>query len=141
VYVIDLNVCLYAVNSDSAHHAGAKAFLEEVLNGEEPVALPWVVVLGFLRVATNPRILPAPLEPEDAIALVDGWLQLPVVELLQPGREHWPLLKALLAETGTAANLTTDAHLAALAIENGAQLASFDADFQRFKRLRWVRPG
>lgn len=117
-----------------------KSPFQALLNGTEPVGLPWVVILGFLRIATNPRILPRPLTPDQAIEMVNGWLALPVVEILTPGREHWAILTGLLRETGTAANLTTDAHLAALALENGATLVSFDSDFQRFPRLKVHHP-
>lgn len=138
--VVDLNLLLYAVNRDSAHHARAKGWLERTLAGEEPVALPWVVLLGFLRVATSARVFPEPLAPAQALAVVDGWLACPAVIPLSPGDEHWDILRELLAESGTAGNLTTDAHLAALALEHGAELCSTDADFARFSRLRWVNP-
>jgi hypothetical protein len=140
VKLLDLNVLLYAVNRDSAHHARAKAWLEQTLTAEEPVALPWVVLLGFLRLATTPRVFPQPLGPGQALEVVDGWLACPAVVALAPGNEHWRILKDLLAESGTAGNLTTDAHLAALAIEHGAELCSTDADFARFARLRWRNP-
>jgi len=140
VKLLDLNLLLYAVNSDSAHHRVAKSWLENALNDDEPVALPWAVLLGFLRIATNKRILPRPLSTAQAMAVMDGWLAQTTVRVLTPGEEHWRILKALLAETGTAGNLTTDAHLAALAIENGATLYSTDTDFQRFPRLRWINP-
>jgi toxin-antitoxin system PIN domain toxin len=138
--LIDLNLLLYAVNSDSAHHTRAKVWLEAVLSADEPVALPWVVLFGFLRISTNPRILSRPLPPSRAMGIVDGWLALPVVLPLAPRRDHWRLVRELLTGTGTAGNLTTDAHLAALAIENGCELCSADADFQRFPHLRWVNP-
>jgi toxin-antitoxin system PIN domain toxin len=138
--VLDLNLLLYAVNTASTQHAAAKRWLESALTEDEPVALSWSVVLGFLRIATNQRILPRALPVADAMAVVDGWLAQPHVRCLPPGEEHWGILKTLLIETGTAGNLTTDAHLAALAIENGATLYSTDADFQRFARLRWVNP-
>jgi toxin-antitoxin system PIN domain toxin len=140
VKVIDLNVWLYAINSDSAHHLLARKTLQPILSGSEPVGMPWVVLLGFLRISTNPRVLPNPLSPDQAAEVVDGWLALPVVELLNPGREHWPILQDLIRETGTAANLVTDTHLAALAIENGATLVSFDTDFSRFRRLKFFHP-
>ena len=138
--VVDLNVLLYAVNRDAAHHRAARRWLESALSGEETVALPWVVLLGFLRIATNPRIFPSPLTTPDAITIVDGWLDRPNVIALTPGDEHWATLRALLTDTGTAGNLTTDAHLAALAIESGAELCSTDADFGRFPGVRWVNP-
>jgi len=116
MHVIDLNVCLYAINEESVYHKEAKAQLERLLNGQEVVAFAWVVLLGFMRITTNPRIMPDPLQPEQAASIIDEWLELPVVEILQPGREHWILLKEMIEESGTAANLTTDAHLAALVI-------------------------
>ncbi len=102
--------------------------------------MAWVVLLGFLRVATSARVFPRPLTPEQAVGVVDGWLAQPVVRLVAAGEEHWPILKDLLSETGTAGNLVTDAHLAALAIEHGCELCSTDGDFARFARLRWVNP-
>ena len=138
--VIDLNLLLYAVNRDSASHERAKEWLEGVLSGEEPVALAWTVLLGFLRLATSPRVFPRPLEADQALELIDGWLALPHVAPLVPGDEHWRILRDLIATSGTAGNLTTDAHLAALAIEHGAELCSSDGDFARFRALRWVNP-
>lgn len=138
--VLDLNVLLYAVNSAADHHSKAKRWVEAAFAGDEPVALPWVVVLGFLRLATNPRLQPRALALADALSVVDGWLAQSNVHLLMPGEDHWRILKTLLAETGTAGNLTTDAHLAALAIEHGATLYSTDSDFHRFPRLRWHNP-
>jgi uncharacterized protein len=138
--LIDLNLLLYAVNSDSVLHRQAKTWLEEVLSGEEPIAIPWVVLLGFLRIATNPHIFPTPLEVTNALGIVDGLLSQPNVQLLSPKMRHWAILRSLLIETGTAGNLTTDAHLAALAIENGAELCSTDRDFSRFPRLNWTNP-
>jgi toxin-antitoxin system PIN domain toxin len=138
VKVLDLNLLLYAINADGPHHATAKAWLEDLLSGEEVVAFPWVVVLGFLRLSTNPRVFAQPLAPNEAFGVVDGWLSRPAVTALGPGAEHWGILKGLLEEAGTAGNITTDAHLAALAIENGAELHSTDTDFARFAHLRWV---
>jgi toxin-antitoxin system PIN domain toxin len=140
VKLLDLNLLLYAVNSDSPPHFKAKAWLEETLSGEEPVAIPWVVILGFLRVSTNPRIYSQPLPASQALEIVDGWLAQSNVRFLSPREEHWRILRSLLSESGTAGNLTTDAHLAALAMENGAELCSTDADFGRFPALHWTNP-
>lgn len=138
--VVDLNLLLYAVNRDSPRHTDARAWLEATLSGEETVALPWVVLLGFIRIATSRRILPNPITIDEAISVVDGWLAQPPVVALSPGDEHWAILSGLLTEAGSAGNLATDAHLAALALEHGAELCSTDADFARFPRLRWVNP-
>lgn len=138
--VVDLNLLLYAVNRDSVQHARARAWVEAALAQDEAVGLPWVVLLGFLRLTTSARIFSRPLAIDEALAVVGGWLAQPSVVALAPGPEHWRVLRTLLAETGGAGNLTTDAHLAALAIERGAELCSTDADFARFPTLRWTNP-
>jgi len=140
VKLLDLNLLIYAVNRDSAPHQAARAWLEDVLSGGEAVALPWVVLLGFLRLTTNRRIVARPLTAQQAMLVVDGWLARPMVIVLHPRDEHWRILRELLGASGTAANLTTDAHLAALAIEHDAELCSADGDFSRFARLRWMNP-
>ncbi len=138
--LVDLNLLLYAINADSVHHAAARRWLERILTEDEPVVLPWIVLLGFLRISTSSAVLPRPLTPEQAIRVIDGWLAQSAVRVVHPGEDHWRGLKTLLQESGTAGNLTTDAHLAALALENGCELCSTDADFQRFPRLKWTNP-
>ena len=138
--LIDLNILIYAVNRDAPPHRAARTWLEATLSGSEAVGLAWTVILGFLRLTTNGRIVPQPLSPKQAIGVVDGWLQLPCVRVVDPSDRHWSILQDLLAAGGTAGNLTTDAHLAALAIEYGARLYSTDHDFARFKGLRWANP-
>ena len=138
--VVDLNILLYAVNLDTPVHKAARKWWEAALNDEEPVGLPWVVLLGFIRISTNRKVFENPLPPEEAIARVDSWLSVPVVHILHESEEHWTILSRLLNEAGTAGNLTTDAHLAALAIANGAMLVSCDHDFARFSHLRWENP-
>jgi toxin-antitoxin system PIN domain toxin len=141
VICIDLNVLLYAIDEESAHHAAARAWLEAELSGSRPVGLAWSVLLGFLRIASRPGVLRRPMAASDAIAYVDEWLALPGVMPLAPTASHWRILRELLAAAGTAGNLTSDAHLAALAIEHGAAIASFDHDFRRFPGVRLEVPG
>ena len=138
--LIDLNLLLYAVNRDAPRHRAARTWLEETLSADEPVGLSWAVLLGFLRISTHRRVMPRPLTLEQATAVVDGWLAQPVVVVPAPGPGHWSVLKELLLSCGTAGNLTSDAHLAALAIEQGGELCSTDNDFARFTHLRWVNP-
>lgn len=138
--IVDLNLLLYAVNEDAVHHQPARQWWEAAVNGDEPVGLAWVVLLGFLRIATHPAIFPKPLDVESATGKVDAWLALDATRLVREKEEHWDVLRTLLTETGTAGNLTTDAHLAALAITHGAVLVSGDSDFGRFKGLRWENP-
>ena len=138
--LLDLNLLLYAVNRDSPHHGAAKAWLDATLIGDEAVGIPWVVVLGFLRLTTSARVFARPITPKQAVSVVSGWLAQPSVSMINPGGEHWRLLRDIITDTGTSGNLTTDAHLAALAIETGAELCSTDADFARFPHLQWTNP-
>lgn len=138
--IVDLNVLLYAVNSDAVEHERARTWWEHAVNDEDTLGLAWVVLLGFLRLSTNPRVFPRPLAPDVAAAMLDAWLARDNVRVVREKDEHWETLKALLGGTGTAANLTTDAHLAALALSHDAVLVSTDTDFSRFKGLRWENP-
>lgn len=138
--IVDLNLLIYAVNENAALHARARRWWEETLSGEEQVGLAWVVVLGFLRLCTRSGIFPKPLSTAQALRVVDEWLQRPPCVVAHPGERHWVILQDLLRGTGTAANLTTDAHLAALAIEHEATLCSTDADFARFSGIRYTNP-
>ena len=138
--LVDANLLIYAVDSDAPHHARARRWLEDTFSGGDHVGLAWVVVLSFLRVTTRPGILVRPLDPDQALAYVDSWLELPHVEAVEAGPNHWPVMRNLLETAGTLGNLTSDAHLAALAIERGAALYSSDHDFLRFPGLEHVNP-
>lgn len=138
--VPDVNLLIYAVNRDAPHHDAARAWMEHSLSGSEPVGLPWLVVIAFLRLTTHPRIFEAPLETDSALGIVAGWLAQPCARPLEPGDRHWLILSQLLRDSGTAGNLTNDAHLAAIAIEHDACLHSADNDFQRFAELRFHNP-
>ena len=138
--IVDLNVLLYVVNENAPHHQALLNWWEEAVNGDESMGLSWIVLLGFLRIATNPKIFPHPLEPATALGKIHTWLSLANAFVVREKAEHWEVLRTLLVETGTAGNLTTDAHLATLAISHGAVLVSCDRDFARFRGLRWENP-
>ena len=139
--IIDLNILLYVVNADAAGHDRALGWWERLIDDDdEAIGLPWVVLLGFLRLVTNPRVFPRPLSPDEAIATLDTWLARDTVRIVREKDDHWATLRSLLASTGTAGNLTTDAHLAALALSHDAVLVSSDADFARFRGLRLLNP-
>lgn len=138
--VPDLNLLIYAVDRSSHSHASAGRWWNELLSGTETVAFGWTVLLGFLRLTTNPRIMQAPLTADEALDYVDRWLSHPVTTTIDPGPRHTSILRDLLSGAGTAGNLVSDAHLAALAIEHGGELCSADHDFARFPGLRWVNP-
>lgn len=133
--LVDANVLLYAVNEDAREHAKARVWLEASLNGRETVGFAWLALLAFVRLSTRPGIFPQPLDPCAACGFVDEWLARPVSVVLSPTSRHPSILRGLLEEAGTAGNLTSDAHLAALAIEHGAEVWSFDRDFNRFAGL------
>jgi toxin-antitoxin system PIN domain toxin len=138
--LVDVNLLLYAVNQDLPEHERARLWWERTLSGVEAVLIPWVVLLAFLRISTNPRVFPAPLQVEQALRYVHEWLSAPTVKPVSPGEGHWPLLAQILQTTGAAGNLTTDVHIAALAIEKGATVYSADNDFKRFVGVRHVNP-
>lgn len=138
--LVDLNVLIYATDDRSAHHRTARPWLQQALDSTETIGLPLVVSIGFVRLTTNPRVMRHPLEASSAIDVISGLLERPNVAVPSPTRRHYSVLAELLNATGTAGNLVTDAHVATLAIEHGAQLCSYDTDFARFPQLDWLDP-
>jgi uncharacterized protein len=136
VRVPDLNVLLNARNAASPHHDVAREWLEHALSAPETVGFATVAVIGFIRVSTKSSVFPQPLSPTVALDQVEAWLASPAATFIHPGPRHMALLRSLLEHTGTAGNLTTDAHLAAIALEQRATLATFDGDFHRFPSLK-----
>jgi toxin-antitoxin system PIN domain toxin len=136
----DVNLLLYAYDASSVHHDRARPWLEQGLSGVEAFGFAWATLLAFVRLVTSPRVFASPLRVEESLDIVDAWLAAPSATVLQPGPRHAVLLRQLLEPVGTAGNLTTDAHLAALALEHDAELCSADADFSRFAGLRWSNP-
>jgi uncharacterized protein len=140
VIVLDVNLLVYAYNADAPLHAPARDWVQNTLNGRQAVGLPWAVLCGFIRITTSPRILVEPMLPLEALTHVHEWLRCPGVDVLDPGRRHLEIVGRLLEEAGVAGSLTTDIHLAAIAMEYQCTLASNDQDFGRFSGLRWVNP-
>ena len=136
----DVNLLVYAADETAALHKPALRWVEATLSGPETVALAWLVLIGFVRIIANPRVFQDPWGVERALDVVDGWLAQPAATVVHPTDRHAAVLRDLLAPLGVAGNLTSDAHLAALAIEHGATLYSGDNDFARFAGLRWVDP-
>ena len=137
--VPDVNLLLHAYRAAAPEHRRARAWWEKsVASDEVGLALP--VIFGFIRLTTNPRIFDDPMPVEDAIAAAESWLVQPGVRALLPGPRHFDIAFGLLRKLGSAANLTTDVQIAALAIEHQAELCSNDTDFGRFPGLRWRNP-
>ncbi len=136
----DVNLLVYAYNSSIPQHERARRWWEDLMSGPGRVGLPWAVSCGFIRLVTHPRVLEVPMPSERALGCVRSWLTHPDVTVLEPGPRHLDLLDKLLQEAGVAGALTSDAHLAALAIEHNCELHSADRDFGRFSGLRWHNP-
>jgi toxin-antitoxin system PIN domain toxin len=136
----DINLLIYAHNRRAPAHAQARDWWQDCLQGSEGVALAWVVILGFVRITTHPRVFEFPLTVATSLERVEEWLAFPHIEIIQPSTSHFANWSAELKRLGTAGNLTTDAHLAALAMERGLILHTTDADFSRFPGLKWRNP-
>ena len=136
----DVNVLVHAHNTDSAIHLQARRWWDGCLAGVEGVGLAWATMLGFVRITTNRKVVARPLPIQDVMQRLQDWLALPHIHVAQPSESHFARLREQLVRLGTAGNLTTDAHLAVLAMERGYVLYSTDSDFTRFPGLRWVNP-
>ena len=138
--VPDVNVLLYALDEASVHHTKARQWLDHSLSGDEPVGFAWIVLIAFLRLSTQARVFAHPLQPVEAFEILEGWLSQAPAQLIHPTARHAAILRGLVEPLGAAGNIINDAHLAALAIEHGAEVCSGDSDFARFAGLRWTNP-
>jgi toxin-antitoxin system PIN domain toxin len=138
--LVDVNVLLYAYDARAESHAEARQWLERAFAEQQPLRLAWVTILAFLRIGTHPRAQGNPFSMSEAVANVNEWLAYPSVAILNPGERHWSILTKLMSDAQVRGPLVTDAHLAALAIEHGAQLCTADRDFARFPGLRLINP-
>ncbi|MDQ3979231.1 MAG: PIN domain-containing protein [Actinomycetota bacterium] len=138
--LVDANLVLWAHHAQFLQHEPARRWWAATLSEAAQVGIAWPTVLAFLRVSTHPRALERPLDIGAAWAVVQGWLDRPNVWTPLPTERHPRILARLLVEARASGNHTTDAHLAALAIEWGLQLQSADRDFSRYPGLRWRDP-
>lgn len=138
--IVDLNVLIYATDTTSARHTAARIWLDRVMSSTETIGIPALVAVGYLRLTTSTRVMAAPLDIRTSVAVVNGWLNRANVTSPAPTSRHYGLVGELLEPLGTAGNLVADAHLAALSIEHGAEMCSFDHDFGRFSGVVWTKP-
>jgi len=140
VIILDVNILIYAVNQDAPLHSRAKSWLEGTISGTETIGISWTVLLAFLRLTTRPGLFRNPMPIDAAFDVMDSWLEQSSVTIIDPGPRHRTILRGILSSIGTGGNLTSDAHLAALALEHRAELCSSDHDFVRFPGLKWRNP-
>ena len=138
--LVDANILLYAEDSLQSRHQQARSWWDDQLSGTGVVCLCWTVLSAFIRIGTNPRVFEHPLSLEQALARVQSWLDQPCTRVVRPTERHWTVFQQVLTDGQAVANLVTDAHLAAIAIEHGCELASTDSDFARFPKLKWRNP-
>ena len=138
--VVDANLLIYAYDTHLADHAKSRRWVENIFSGTETVGLPWQTVSAFLRVITNRRLPGRRLAVEQAVEIVEEWLEQPNVRVLAPGDDHWLLLRRMMVEGQASGPLVSDAQLAALTIEYGGVLHTTDRGFARFPGLRWKNP-
>ncbi len=131
----DVNVLLYAVNTDSPQFEASNTALTRGFEGDG-VGLSILAIMGFLRISTRYGIFPTPLSTENALAVIDHWSSQPNAHWLNPGPKHMGIIGRLLLGAGRAGLLVPDAHLAALSIEHQVSLVTFDADFLAFPGLK-----
>jgi uncharacterized protein len=140
VVLPDVNVLVYAHRQDTAHHAACLAWLEGVANGVEAFGIAELVLSGFVRVATHPKVFAKPSALADALEFGEQLRSRPNCVPLAPGPRHWDIFRKLCVEAGAKGDLVADAYLAAIAIEAGCEWITTDRDFARFKSLRWRHP-
>jgi toxin-antitoxin system PIN domain toxin len=138
--LVDANILLYAEDSLNPRNQQARIWWDGLLSRTEPVCLCWTVLSAFIRIGTNPRVFDHPLSLEQALTRVQSWLDQPCTRVVRPTEQHWAIFQKMLTDGQAVANLVTDAHLAALAVEHGCELASTDSDFARFPKLKWSNP-
>lgn len=139
--LVDANVLIYAVDEEARDHGVSRAWLEDALSGSSAVLLPWLSLLAFMRIVTNPRTASSPLEWQDAAGFVDDWLTSPHAWVPEPDDRHLERLRTFLHGVGRGGNVINDAHLAALALQHGATVVTFDTDFARFSGVHTFTPG
>jgi uncharacterized protein len=140
VKLFDVNVLVYAYRPDADQHAKYRAWLEDLVNGDEVFGLSDLVLSGFMRVVTHPRVFSPPSRLDDAMEAVQQLRRQPTCAPLAPGPRHWEIFVKLCRAVGAKGNVIPDAYHAALAIEHGCEFITTDRGFARFPGLRWRHP-
>lgn len=136
----DVNILVYAHREDSVNHPAYREWLESVIINDQAYGISDMVLSGFLRVVTHPRIFNPPSNIDQALEFVNDVRDQPNCVLIRPGPRHWRIFENLCKTAGVKGNLVPDAYLAALAIESGCEWITTDRDFARFSQLSWRHP-
>jgi toxin-antitoxin system PIN domain toxin len=140
VVLPDVNILVYAHRKDTAHHAAARRWVESVIGSDHAYGMSELVVSGFVRIVTHPRIFDPPSPLGAALAFAEEVMTPAHAVRVVPGPRHWDIFLRLCRETSAKGNLVADAYLAALAIESGCEWVSTDGDYARFRDLVWTKP-
>ncbi|HVS65313.1 MAG TPA: TA system VapC family ribonuclease toxin [Thermoanaerobaculia bacterium] len=133
----DVNVLLYALVRQSDHHDICRRELERLRRNPREMAVSDLILAAVVRIATNPKVFrPAP-SPEDVFGFTDALRAPPEVYRAAPGSRHWKIFQDLVRASDIRGADTTDAYLAALALEHGCEWWTTDSGFGRFSGLRW----
>jgi toxin-antitoxin system PIN domain toxin len=138
--LFDVNVLVYAHREDAPNHQEYRKWLEDIINGDEAYGMADIVLSGFLRIVTHPRVFNSPSTMDAALAFANQVRRQPNCVLISLGPRHWEIFTRLCQSAGVKGNLVPDAYLAALAIESGSEWITTDRGFSRFPGLRWRHP-
>ncbi len=136
----DINLLIYAHNENSEHFERANKWFEELLSGKESVCFCWETINGFIRVSTNHRAMPNPIQLYAAFSVIENWLGQPNVLFLTPTKDHLSRLRQIAETANAKGPLFTDAILATFAVTHNATIASTDRDFRLFDGLKLINP-
>lgn len=137
MYLCDVNIFVYAHREDAPNHAVYLAWLENLLNADETFAVSELVLSGFLRIVTHPKIFNPPSSLADALAFASTIRQHPNCLIVAPQTRHWAVFQGLCESANARGNLIPDAYHAALAIESGCEWVTSDRGFSRYQGLKW----
>jgi len=138
--LIDVNVLVYAHRAELLNHEAYRRWLEACVESDQAFGVCDLILAGFLRVVTHPKIFKVPTPLEEALPVVATLRDQPNCVRVMPGARHWEIFVRLCRVAGVKGNLIPDAYLAALAIESGSEWITTDRDYSRFPGLRWRHP-
>ena len=138
--LLDVNILVAAHREDADQHEAIKRWLEARLNEPPGIGVSELVLSGFVRVVTHPKVFKSPTPLEQALEFAEDLRSRPVVTIVRPGSSHWNLFAGLCRSADARGNFVPDAYHAALALEFGLEWVTLDRGFSRYPGLRWSCP-